>query len=74
MLKWSAILGVAAIVSGVLVVSGIPQRFAAIAMALMLLFLVGAAALAIPAVMAAHAEDGHPGTAQRRRHEPDDAD
>ena len=59
MLKWAAILGVAALASAVVVVSPVPEWVAAVAMALTVLFLAGAASFAIPYVTAGWAEEQH---------------
>ena len=68
MLKWASILGVAGMASAVVVVSPVQERIAAIAMALMVLFLAGAAFFAIAHVKAGWAEepDGRRSTGSRR--------
>ena len=68
MLKWASILSVAGMASAVVVMSPVQERIAAIAMALMVLFLAGAASFAIAHVKAGWAEepDGRRSTGSRR--------
>ena len=66
MLKWAAIFGMAGVAAAIVVVSPVSEQIAAVAMALMVVFLLTAVAFAIPAVASAGADGDGRGTGRRR--------